>query len=46
MALKFPEKIDDTPENIARKVIQTPKPKKWKFLEEAKKESKGRAKQN
>ena len=31
--LKFPERIDASPEEIARVVLNTPPPKRWKYME-------------
>lgn len=31
--LKFPEPIDASPEEIARAVLNTPPPKRWKYME-------------
>ena len=31
--LKFPEQIDASPEEIARVVLNTPPPKRWKYME-------------
>ena len=31
--LKFPEPIDASPEEIARVVLNTPPPKRWKYME-------------
>ncbi len=38
---KYPwaEKIDATPEEIAEKVLQVKPPKRWKYLEQAKRAS-------
>ena len=32
--LRMPEPIDATPEEIARKVLNTPPPREWKFLKD------------
>ena len=32
VTLKMPEQIPDTPENVAKALMKTPRPKQWKYL--------------
>ena len=36
--LKFPEPIDASPEEIARVTLNTPPPKRWKYMERREKQ--------
>ena len=40
-AKPMPEKIPDTPENIARAIMQGPPAKEWDFLKESEDKTKG-----